>query len=267
LRKVFVMMTSRDVYKIDLRRKKWEKSTDMVAVEEPLAIYVNDEPFVTLLSSPAMKKELSIGHLMGEGIIKSINDLDETIIEKDKAWMKLKKGLETRLKAATAVRLITSACGSIDDFLKLLDRIEKPTVTSDLKVNARKILEMIKVMCEKSETYKMTRGVHSAALFAPDCKCISIAEDVGRHNAVDKVIGDAALKQLDFSQLILTSTGRQTADMVLKAARVGIPIVVSIIGPINSGIKAAEKTGVTLICFARRPAMKICTHLERIIIS
>jgi len=114
-----------------------------------------------------------------------------------------------------------------------------------------------------SKVFKTTGGTHSAAIFE-NGKLIAFAEDVGRHNAVDKVIGMAALGKTDFSKSVLVSSGRQPANMVLKAARVGIPIIASIAAPIYSGIEAARKTGVTLICFVRGQRINVYSNPERV---
>jgi FdhD protein len=106
--------------------------------------------------------------------------------------------------------------------------------------------------------------MHSAAIFY-DNKMKAFAEDVGRHNAIDKVIGSSAKQELDLGRAVLVTTGRQPADLVLKPARVGIPITVSMRGPIHSGIAAAENVGVTLVCFARGPRMNVYTYPERIL--
>jgi FdhD protein len=117
---------------------------------------------------------------------------------------------------------------------------------------------------DEGTVYKLTGGVHVAALFE-EGRFVAIAEDVGRHNTIDKVIGIGIQANINFSHSVLVSSGRQPADMVLKAARVSIPIIVSIAGPIRSGIIAAKNTGVTLVCFARNHQLKIYTSPDRII--
>lgn len=171
-----------------------------------------------------------------------------------------------RIKTARVAKLITTACGSTDDFLKLLDRMEKPFVKSANSLKADEALAMVQEVNRKLKLLWTITGTHSASLFSNN-NMVAFAEDVGRHNAMDKVIGIATLSNVDFSKSILISSGRPPADMVLKAARVGIPIVISVRGPIQSSIIAAEKTGVTLICFARGQMMNVYTFPNRITYS
>jgi len=116
-----------------------------------------------------------------------------------------------------------------------------------------------------AETFRKTGGVHVAALYSADGDVIAHAEDVGRHNAVDKVIGVCALKKVDFSLSFLASSGRLTGDVVLKAARMRIPVVASLAAAIDSGIAVAEQTGVTLIGFVRGQRMNLFTYSQRIV--
>jgi FdhD protein len=252
------------IKKINLREKSVKFVDELIAVEAPVDIYVNDQHVVTLFSLPTQLKELGIGWLLSQAIVKSIDEIISVQVKENNVKISCSGKVETRIKAAKTMRIVDSACGSTtDDFLFLIDRMIKPFAKSDYVVKAEKILQFVKVLNEKSTLFKLTGGTHSAAIFHEE-KLVAFAEDIGRHNAVDKVIGVAAEKKIEFSKCVIVSSGRQPANMVLKAARVGIPIVASIAGPVNSGVDIAIKTGVTLICFVRGQRMNVYSYPERL---
>lgn len=258
------LTVSLKVLRVNLRKKLLEEAEEPVAKEAPINIYVNNNHVVTLFASPTNLKELGVGWLLSQGIIKSIEEIHEINVRKNNVKVKCSSRAEIRVKASKISKTIDTSCGSTEEnFHLLIDRISKPTVRSEYKVDAEKILRFVNTLNRMSKVFRATGGTHSAAIFE-DGKLVAFAEDVGRHNAVDKVIGIAAFKQTDFSKSVLVSSGRQPANMVLKAARVGIPIVVSIAAPLNSGVEAAKKTGTTLVCFARGKRMNIYSNPERI---
>jgi FdhD protein len=116
-----------------------------------------------------------------------------------------------------------------------------------------------------AETFRKTGGVHVAALYSAGGELLSLSEDVGRHNAVDKVIGDGVTKNLNFENSFLALSGRLSGDIVLKSARMRIPMVASLAAAINSGVEVAQRTGITLIGFVRGKRMNVYTYPERII--
>jgi len=252
------------IKKINLRQKSVKFVDEPVAVEAPINIYVNGKHVVTLFSLPMQLKELGIGWLLSQAIVKSIDEIIGIQVKENNVKISCNDKVESRLRIAKTVKIVDSSCGSTkEDFLFLIDRMIKPFVNSDYRVEAEEILGFVKVLNEKSTLFKLTGGTHSAAIFCKE-KLVAFAEDVGRHNAVDKVIGAAAEKKVDFSKCVIASSGRQPANMVLKAAHVGIPIVASIAGPILSGVDVAVKTGVTLICFVRGQRMNVYSYPERV---
>ena len=252
------------VKKINLREKSVKFVDELIAVEAPVGIYVNDQHVVTLFSLPTQLKELGIGWLLSQAIVKSIDEIINVQVKENNVKISCSGKVETRVEAAKTMKIVDSACGStIDNFLLLIDRMIKPFANSDYKVEARKVLQFVKVLNEKSTLFKLTGGTHSAAIFH-DEKLVAFAEDISRHNAVDKVIGAAAEKRVGVSKCVIVSSGRQPANIVMKAARVGIPIVASIAGPVYSGVDIAIKTGVTLICFVRGQRMNIYSYPERV---
>jgi len=231
--------------RINLRKKLIEEVEEAIARETSIKIYVNGNHLVTLFASPSQLKELAIGWLLSQGIIKSVDEISEVKVEEDMVKIKCISKIETRIKLVKA------------------SKVPKLIVKSKYKVKAEEILRLVDMLNRLSKVFRATGGTHSAAIFE-DGKLVAFAEDAGRHNAVDKAIGIAALKKADFSKSVLVSSGRQPAGMVLKAAHVGIPIVTSIAAPLDSGVEVAEKTGITLICFVRRQRMNIYSNPERV---
>jgi len=260
-----------EVSKIDFSAKKIAHQKDLVAEEAPLHIFLNQIHYVTILCSPSQLKELCIGHLLSEGVLKSINEIREMRLGADgKCQIRLKQGINAEKRISVSQpfsRLIVSACGSPDywPISKLIDRIDLPKALLGLKVEARIVAESVKRLNTLAQTFRKTGGVHIAALYSANGELVAYAEDVGRHNAVDKVIGAGALQKTDFKSCFLASSGRLSGDIVLKAARMQIPIIASITAAISSGVETAKRTGTTLIGFVRGKRMSIYAFPERLI--
>ena len=258
---------------MDVSAQRIEQRRDLVAGESPLHIFLNQTHYVTILCSPSQLEELSIGHLLSEGVLKSIDEVREVRLEKGgECRIRLRSGIDAEKRILISqpfTRLIVSACGSPDywPLSKLIDRIDLPKVPLGFTVEARVILRSVRRLNALGTTFRKTGGVHIAALYSRDGELMTFAEDVGRHNAVDKVLGAGALKRLDFQNCFLASSGRLTGDIVLKAARMRIPVVASMTAAIDSGVEAAQRTGVTLIGFARGKRMNVYTHPERVNLS
>ncbi len=238
-----------------------------VAMEAPVNIFINDEYLITLLSTPRLQRELALGWLFDEGVLQSWKQIEKVILKEDTVVVRTKKPVQRKKLGVVGVtRILTAACGlSIDKFLKVIEQNGKKTVKPDYKIRASHIMRMVQQLDDQAKLFKLTGGTHASALFEKD-KLVAFAEDIGRHNAVDKAIGGAIQSNVDFSKCVLVSSGRQPADMVLKAARMEIPIIASKASPIRSGIIAAEKTGVTLVCFVREKRMNVYTYPDRIIL-
>jgi FdhD protein len=262
------MVRQVDITKIDLSSGKTQKIIDSIAEEVPLHLFVNNTFWATILCSPTDLKELSVGHLLSEGIIKSIDEIDEvTLKEKENTCIvKLKPEVkvEDRVQVSRLhARVILSACGSGSPYQY---KGMVPKVESGLTVKAKVIFDSVNQLNFKAEGFKQTGGLHVAAIYQGDGTLVSLAEDVGRHNAVDKVIGMAALKKVDFSKCFVTLSGRISGDVAFKAAKVGLPIVASLAAALSSGITTAQESNVTLAGFVRGKRLNIYTSPQRIII-
>ena len=262
-------LTRRRVLKMSLdgvTEAKWME--DEVAVDVLREIFIGNELFQMLLASPGKQKELAVGHLLAEGIIDSYNEVEKIVCKGSKIFITLNTDRRLRLETSKVTHAVISSCGGVtSNMTNLLDRLRRIRVSYQIQVKHIFILSLIRELNLRAEVFKATGGTHCAMLCKEDGEVLAYSEDVGRHNAVDKVIGELALEDGEFSNCILVSSGRQSSYMVLKAARVGIPIVVSQAGPLDSGVKVAEETGITLICFARGKRMNIYTHPERLLLD
>jgi len=259
------------VSRIDVSAQKLEQRRDFVAEETPLHIFLNQTHYVTILCSPNQLKELAVGHLLSEGVLKLTEEIKEIRMEKGgKCRVILKPDIDAEKRISISqpfARLIVSACGSPDywPLSKLIDRLSLAKVKLGLTVEARIVLECVKRLNTLAETFRKTGGVHVAALYSVSGELLTFSEDIGRHNAVDKVIGAAASKNLDFGNSFLALSGRLSGDIVLKSARMRIPIVASLAAAIDSGVKIAQRTGITLVGFVRGNRMNVYTYPERIV--
>lgn len=235
---------------------KSSKVLSSIAVEAPIALYVNGIRIATIMATPDMIKELAMGYLICEGVISNLGEIEDIEIDGEKEKIEVRVKLKDDGHFQIWNELRSSGC------IGFIWNQERVKVCSNLKLKASVILNSLKYL--ESEVYSETRGVHSASLIDASGKLIARAIDVGRHNAVDKVIGKALLEKIELSKLFLLSTGRQSAGMVMKAARVGIPIVVTKAAPLSSGVEAAEETGICLIGLANKDNMVVYSHLNRI---
>jgi FdhD protein len=237
------------------------KDSDFVAVEEPLNIRVcfeKCEDFAIIMRTPGDDKELSLGFLYSEGVINSIHDVESIEQVKNNA-------VEVRLSKPVKVRIrdliVNSSCGVCGRaFLYTLNILK-----SDLKVKKELIFSFPEKLREKQSVFNISGGLHATALFDPHGELLLIYEDVGRHNAVDKVVGKLLLEdKVPASNYIMQVSGRLGYEIVSKGIKAGIPIVCGISAPTSLAIEIAEEAGLTLIGFLRGKSFNIYTHDERI---
>jgi FdhD protein len=266
-----MIMKEIQISQMDIYERRLEQKRDFVAEETPLHIFLNQTHYATILCSPNQLKELAIGHLISEGVLESTEEIKEIRFEiGGKCVVRLKPSVEAdkRISATQPfARLIVSACGSPDywPLSKLIDRLHVSKVPSSLRVEAKVISDSVKQLNTLAETFRKTGGVHIAAAYSSEGKLIAFAEDVGRHNAVDKVIGACVLGKIDFNDCFFASSGRLSGDIVLKAARMEVQVIASLTAALNSGIEISQHMRVTLIGFVRGRRMNIYTYPERIV--
>ncbi len=256
------------VSRVDVARRYVETRKDSVARELPLHVFLGAVHFVSFLCSPVLLKELVVGHLLGEGVVASMDEIVKVEFDNEnRCFVTLRKADVEKhvILAKPFAQLIVSACGGLGykSLPELLDTIELKTLPL-WKVKAKTVLESVRRLNVLAEVFRQTGGVHVAGLFTQEGNLVISAEDVGRHNAVDKVIGAGALNEENLNKCFLALSGRLTGDIVLKAARVGVPVVASLAAAVDSGIAVAEKTGVTLMGFVRGNRFNVYSNIKRI---
>ncbi|MDW5550000.1 formate dehydrogenase accessory sulfurtransferase FdhD [Methanosarcina sp.] len=223
----------------------------LLAKECPVKLFLNGKLFTTLFASPFELKELAVGHLITEGIV-SFREIENIEVEGSTVHVRTRK--ETQ-------EIYAETSGEVGEIEEVGKAGKKEKASRELFVDSDSMFEPQVVFAGtehlESDTYKLTRGTHLAALIDRNGKLAVQIVDVGRHNAVDKAVGAAFLKGLDLSQHYMLSTGRQPAYMVIKAARAGVPLIATKSMPFDSGVEAAKKANVCLIGQLRNESMLI----------
>ena len=260
------MSYSKNVTIIKINDNAIETLEDNVIVEYPFTIFINDEEFITLLCSPSSLQFLAIGFLVSEGIIKNKAGIKKINIDEEKghAYVELTNN-SSFVEKLYGKRTVTTGCGKGTVFYNVLDSLGSKKISSKVTVTADEILNLSAQLNHSSLLFKETGGVHSCALCDRD-KILMFQEDVGRHNALDKIIGEAFEKEITLEDKILLTSGRISSEMIIKTSKRNIPIIVSRSAPTNLSVSIAEELGVTLIGFARGRRLNIYNGTDRITI-
>lgn len=242
-----------------------EQLDDPVIAEYPFTIYFNGEEIVTLLCTPEYLEELGVGFLASEGLLRNRGQLLKTVLDEEKGLLYVEAdGSHNLAKQLFLKRYITTGCGKGTSFYNGLDSALIKPVESQIQVQAEDIFALIRQLQDKSELYRSTGGVHSAAL-ATRNELVIFREDVGRHNAVDKIFGRCFLDQLDFADKLLLTSGRISSEILLKTAKRGISVLVSRSAPTDLAISMADQLGITIIGFVRGSRMNVYTHRDKVV--
>lgn len=230
---------------------------DLVALEKKVRISVNGREILSLYCTPHMVKELVVGLITTEGIIKGEWCSDRMSIEYGE---EISVDIPAVGEVSTEGRTITSGCVGGVTFER---KIEDEPINDAFTIDRNALRYIFSDFQARSELYKLTGCVHSAAL-SDGRVIVCFAEDIGRHNAVDKVIGYALLEDIPFSGKIMLASGRISSEISSKCSRWGIPILATRTAPTNLAVEIAQKRGVTIVGFVRGKRFNVYTHPERI---
>jgi FdhD protein len=234
-----------------IRGERTEEISGEVVREQPLTIHVNGERFLTLLCSPVKLEALVVGYLWMEKIIADPGDIARLEISVVDGRADVTLGQPVTLPTE---RILTSGCGGGITFR--IDHRLFPRLHSSLTVRPAQLIARMKDLFGAAVHYKTSRGIHGAALSDGEGLLV-VAEDVGRHNAVDKVKGEALVRGIPTQDRILLSTGRISSEMLLKAARMGVPVVASRTSPTEMAVALAEQLGITVCGYVRADGLNL----------
>ena len=234
-----------------------------VAREFPVTIILNDQELVTLLCSPKDLGYLAVGFLSSEGLLKDKNEIKSVVVDEERGVVRLQtmedKGFN---QDVLFKRLITSGCGRGASFYNATD-VTSQKVESQIKISSDEVFAFVSEFQHSSQIYIATHGVHSAALC--DSKSILVfSEDIGRHNAIDKIFGKCLLENIPTEDRIIITSGRISSEILHKVAKKGIPIIISISTPTDLGVRIADDLGITLIGSVRGKRMSVFTNGWRV---
>ena len=236
---------------------------DKVVIESSLTIILNNREVVTLLCSPTKLDCLAIGFLSSEGLIKSKDEIKSIIIDDERGIVRVTtKEVGEPTPDISFRRLIGSSGGKVTNS-SVVAGASRAEIKSRLQVSTSEVFALTEEFVQRSKVFKATGGVHSAAL----CNAKNILifnEDIGRHNAIDKVFGECILKDLPMDDRIIITSGRVSSEILLKVAKRNIPILISKSAPTNLGVKLAADLGITLIGFVRGKRMNVYTSVWRV---
>jgi FdhD protein len=241
------------------------REEDRVVRETPLTIMLNNRELATIVCSPYAQRELVVGFLAGEGLVRGLSDIKGYFYreEQEVVWVVTESSgqpLENFLR-----RNFSSCCGKGRPSLYFRnDSDQVAPLGGEARFTGAEVLSLIGLLDESSETFRLTGGVHSAAL-ADNDRILVKYEDIGRHNALDRVLGHAVINGIETSDKAVLLSGRISSEMLVKAARIGAPVVISRSAPTGLAIDLAEQLNLTVVGFARGSGMNIYCHAERIL--
>jgi len=240
---------------------------DVVVRELPLIIVRNNQEVVTLLCTPVDLEYLAIGFLVSEGLISHKDEIKRIAVDDQRSVVRVETEADKALNnKPVSKRSITSGGGRGAFSYNAADVPSQTKIESRIEISAHEVFALMDEFIQRSEVFKATGGVHSAALC--DTKNILVFnEDIGRHNAIDKIFGECLLKDIPTDERLVITSGRVSSEILLKVARRNIPIIISKAAPTDLGVKLANDLGITLLGFVRGERINAYANEGRIVLD
>ncbi len=237
-----------------------------VATEVPFTIIANGTELATLLSTPTNMEEFTCGFLYVSGFIAEAGEIHSYVLDSER-WVANVEIERPPDPSIMGKRLFTSGCGKGIMYASVVELSSRRPPLAETSLTREQVWGAARWLQTSSDLYKSTGGVHTAALSDGGGEPIVSMDDIGRHNAVDKVIGWALKNGQTLSSLVLITSGRVSSEILHKAARAGIATIVARGAPTHQAVLRARESGITVIGFARGSSFTVYSHEERIGIS
>ena len=250
-------MKSSEISFLQYSEDKWQPQTAQVPLEQAVTLIVNGKPWMEMLCTPAMIAELAVGFLYNERLINSAEEIIRVHVCDTADFVEIDTALPIN-KPTTWIK--TTGCGG-GQTAQRLDQPDKPTL-NDVTLNAKTISNLLAKFLDTQHTQTTSRGIHCSAISDGE-EILILADDIGRHNTLDKLTGHILLNEPSLNPFILLTTGRISSEMLQKSARMGVSVVISLTSPNTATIQLAENWGITLIGYARGSRFNIYSHPER----
>lgn len=244
-----------------------ESVAEPIVREVPFTIYLNDMEIVTLLCTGINLECLALGFLRSEGLIQDRASLEKVEINESEwvAWVRTRE--QTDLAARLiGKRTITSGCGKGSTFYNSLDALAARRIRRPISVTENQVRRLMTDLHAHSDLYRETHGVHNCAL-ADKNEILLFRADIGRHNALDMIVGECFRDAIPTEDKILLTTGRITSEILIKAAKVGIPVIVSRSSATNMAVQLAKEMNITAIGRVRAGGMVLYSGSENVVPS
>jgi FdhD protein len=240
--------------------RKWESLDAETIVEAPVSLTVNGQVWLTFMCTPVDLEAMAVGFLYNEGIIETMNEVEDVRVcehgDNVDVW------LNHTVEQPTSWRR-TSGCTGGVTAVDALARVDVSFDGDRPRFPPEAIGHLVEEFFESQILYRETGGVHASALSDGE-KIVIAAEDIGRHNTLDKISGLCLMKNVSPETRILITTGRISSEMLQKAARMNVPILISRTSPSSLSIEMAERYGITLIGYARTHRFNVYTNAQRV---
>ena len=249
--------------------EQFSKQEDLVVVEHPVTIKINDREFATIVCSPEYIEDMAVGFLVSEGVIPKYDDIKEIWVQEELGVVHIKTvKMYPFYEKLLNKRYINSCCGmSRQGFVFANDALTAKKMTEiHVNLTPADCFFLMEEMDRTADLFHQTGGVHNAALCEPSGIVLS-RMDIGRHNALDKIYGHCLKNNIPVRDKVIVFSGRISSEILLKVAKIGCEMVLSKSAPTELALTLAEELGITTIGFIRQNSFNLYTHPERIIIE